>query len=246
LRLKDKVSIITGGANGIGFAAAKRFGQEGAKVVIVDFDEKQGLASVDKLASIDIHAMFIQVDVSIQASVKAMVSKVLERYGRIDILINNAGITRDKTIMKMTQDQWQEVIDVNLTGVFNCTQAVVPQMIDQGKGRIVNMSSVVGTSGGFGQVNYSASKAGLIGMTKSLAKELGGKGITVNAVAAGFIMTDMVKAMPENVIKSMVEKVPVGRLGEPIEVANAYLYLASDEAAFVNGTVLEIDGGIVM
>ena len=172
--------------------------------------------------------------------------KVYDRYGKIDILINNAGITRDSTMKKMTVEQWQEVIDVNLTGVFYCTKAVSEYMLAAGYGRIVNASSVVGLYGNFGQTNYVATKAGIIGMTKTLAREFGRKGITVNAVAPGFIATDMVAAMPEEVLAGMKAKVPVGRLGDPEDIAYAYLYLASDEASYVNGATLSVDGGMTV
>jgi 3-oxoacyl-[acyl-carrier protein] reductase len=175
-----------------------------------------------------------------------MVGAVLQKFGGIDILINNAGITRDATLLKMTAEQWNQVIGVNLTGVFNCTKAVAPQMVERGKGRIINASSLVGITGNFGQTNYAASKAGLIGMTQTWARELGPKGITVNAVAPGFIATDMVKKMPEKVLQAMREKTPMRRLGEPRDIANAYLFLASDEADFINGAVIRVDGGLTL
>ncbi len=185
-------------------------------------------------------------DVSQLSQVEAMVAAVLERFGAIDILINNAGITRDATLLKMTPEQWNQVIAVNLSGVFHCTKAVAPQMVERGKGRIINASSLVGITGNFGQTNYAAAKAGLVGMTQTWARELGPKGITVNAVAPGFIATDMVKKMPEKILQGMRERTPMRRLGEPRDVANAYLFLASDEADFINGAVLRVDGGLTL
>jgi len=189
---------------------------------------------------------YIPADVSDFAQVQSMVSQVVEKFGKIDILINNAGITRDATLLKMTEEQWQQVIGVNLGGVFHCTKAVAPHMVEKGRGRIINASSIVGLYGNFGQTNYSASKAGVIAMTKTWARELGPKGIRVNAVAPGFIATDMVKKMPEKVLQTMAEKTPLRRMGEPRDVANAYLFLASEEAEFINGVVLSVDGGLTL
>jgi len=175
-----------------------------------------------------------------------MVTQAIEKFGVIDILINNAGITRDATLLKMTEEQWEQVIGVNLSGVFHCTKAVATHMVEKAKGRIINASSVVGIYGNFGQTNYSATKAGVIAMTKTWARELGPKGIRVNAVAPGFIATDMVRKMPEKVLQSMAERTPLRRLGQPRDVANAYLFLASQEADFINGAVLSVDGGVVL
>lgn len=246
LSMEGKVVIITGGASGLGYEACKVFAKQGANVVVVDYN-KLGAERVAKelIEAGYPAALAFGVDVKDRDQVSKMVYDVVVNFGKIDVLINNAGITRDRTAIKMSQDEWETVIDTNLTGVFNCTKEVLPYMVEQGKGRIISTSSVVGTNGGFGQINYAASKAGIIGMTKSLAKELGRKGITANAVAPGFILTPMVEAMPEKVLKQMESGVSVGRLGKPVEVAHAYLYLASDEAAYVNGTVLEIDGGII-
>ncbi|WP_042141950.1 3-oxoacyl-ACP reductase FabG [Paucisalibacillus sp. EB02] len=245
-RLQDKVAIITGAANGIGFEAARKFGNEGAKVIIADFDEESGLESEKALREEGLSVRFVQVNVANRDSVNTMVEKALAEYGRIDILINNAGITKDAMLAKMTLEQFQQVLDVNLTGVFNCTQAVLPFLIEQGKGKIVNTSSVTGTYGNVGQTNYAAAKAGLIGMTKTWAKELGRKGINVNAVAPGFTATAMVSAMPDKVIDKMKAMVPMQRLGTPEDIANAYLFLSSDESDYVNGHVLHVDGGIMM
>jgi 3-oxoacyl-[acyl-carrier protein] reductase len=240
MRLKDKVAIITGAAKGIGFATAKRFAQEGAKVMIADVNPDAVKAAVDLIPGSEAFVM----NVTDRASVEATVDQIMQRHGRIDILINNAGITQDARLVKMTEAQFDAVIDVNLKGVFNCTQLVVPHMLEAGKGAVVNASSVVGIYGNFGQTNYSATKFGVIGFTKTWARELGAKGIRVNAVCPGFIATEMVKAMPENILKDIERRSWLGRLGTPEEMANVYLFLASDEASYVNGVALEASGGI--
>ncbi|GIN37949.1 MULTISPECIES: 3-oxoacyl-ACP reductase FabG [Heyndrickxia] len=246
MRLKDKVAIITGAANGIGFAAAKRFAEEGAKVVIADFNEAEGVMRQTELNEEGYNVIFVQVDVSNKDSVGMMVEQVVSTFGTVDILINNAGITRDAMLTKMKQEDFQQVLDVNLTGVFNCTQAVAPFMIDQGQGKIVSTSSVSGVYGNVGQTNYAAAKAAIIGMTKTWAKELGRKGINVNAVAPGFTETNMVATVPEKVVEAMKASIPMQRLGKPEDIANAYLFLASNESDYVNGIVLHVDGGIMM
>lgn len=240
-RLENKVSIITGGAAGIGAATAIKFAEEGAKVVIWDLNEERGTELAKKIG-----ADFAKVNTSKYAEIEAAAKAVNDKYGRIDVLINNAGITRDSTLKKMSIEQWQQVIDVNLTGVFYCTKIISEYMVANGWGRIISASSVVGLYGNFGQTNYVATKAGIIGMTKTLARELGRKGVTVNAVAPGFIATEMVAAMPENVIEGMKAKVPVGRLGDPKEIANVYAFLSSDEAAYINGTTVSVDGGMTV
>jgi 3-oxoacyl-[acyl-carrier protein] reductase len=246
VRLHKQVAIITGGASGLGRAAAMLFAQEGANVVIADFQEAAGQAAADAVAQQGGSAHFVRVDVSERQSVEAMIREVMTRHGRIDILINNAGVTADATLPKMKQEQWDRVIAVNLTGVFLCTQAVVPHMIERGYGRIVNTSSVVGLYGNFGQTNYAASKGGVIAMTKTWAKELGPKGITCNAVAPGFIRTPMTDAVPDKILRTMEEKVPLRQLGEPIDIANAYLYLVSEAGRYLNGAVLSVDGGLTL
>lgn len=240
MRLKDKVAIITGAAKGIGFATAKRFAQEGAKVMITDVNPDAVKAAVDLIPGSEAFVM----NVTDRASVEAAVDQIMQRHGHIDILINNAGITQDARLVKMTEAQFDAVIDVNLKGVFNCTQLVVPHMLEAGKGAVVNASSVVGIYGNFGQTNYSATKFGVIGFTKTWARELGPKGIRVNAVCPGFIATEMVKAMPENILKDIERRSWLGRLGTPEEMSNVYLFLASDEASYVNGVALEASGGI--
>ncbi|MBU1095739.1 MAG: 3-oxoacyl-ACP reductase FabG [Bacteroidetes bacterium] len=245
-RLKNKIAVITGGSQGIGRATVEKFVNEGCKVAIWDIDEVSGETLSNDFNAKGFDTFFQKVNVADMDNVQAAVKSTLAKYGTIDILVNNAGITKDATLKKMTSEQWQKVIDVNLTGVFNCTSSISTVMLEKGTGRILNASSVVGLYGNFGQTNYVATKAGVIGMTKVWARELGRKGITVNAVAPGFIATEMVKAMPENVIKMMEDKTPVGRLGKPEDIANAYLFLSSDEASFINGAVLSVDGGIVI
>ena len=252
MRLKDKVCLITGGAAGIGKATALRFSQEGAKVVICDVSQEAGDELLPLLGP---EASFSVVNVVDRDAVQEWINSTIEKYGHIDVLVNNAGVTRDSLLVKykdgqvvsqMSQEAWDFVVDVNLKGVFNCTQAVVPSMIENGGGVIINASSVVGLYGNFGQTNYVATKAGVIGMTKVWARELGRYKIRVNAVAPGFILTEMVKKMPEKVLENMQEHTPIGRLGEPEDIANAFLWLASDEASFVHGTTISVDGGIVL
>lgn len=246
MRLKDKVCIVTGAGRGIGKEIAVTFASEGAKVVVAELDEQSGQATAAEIHDKGWESTFVKVDVTDRDSVKAMVDVAVEKYGRIDVLVNNAGITADALLVKMTEEQWDKVIAVNLKGVFNCTQAVAPKMVEQGSGCIITISSVVGLYGNVGQTNYSATKAGVIGMTKTWAKELGRKGIRANAVAPGFIITEMTAKMPQKILDMMKEKTPLGRLGLPKDVANAVLFLASDEASFVNGAVLSVDGGIVL
>lgn len=245
-RLSGRVAIITGGSQGIGRATAFRFAEEGASVIVADVSEEQGVAIVADLEAQGAQARFVQTDVSQRAQAEALAGQAHAAFGRLDILINNAGITRDARLVKMTEEDFDAVVAVNLKGVFNCTQAVAPYMIEAGYGRILNATSVVGLYGNFGQTNYVAAKAGVIGMTKTWARELGPKGITVNAVAPGFIQTDMVAAVPEKVLEMFREKTPLRRLGTAGDIANAYLFLASDEAAFITGTVLSADGGLVI
>lgn len=250
--LKDKVCIITGGAAGIGKATAEKFAAEGAKVVICDVNEEAGNAFVKELGN---DASFWKVNVVDRQEVQDWIDEVAKRYGRIDVLINNAGITRDGQFIKfkegevvgqMSEEAFDAVIAVNLKGVFNCTQAVVPYMIKQGGGSIVSASSVVGLYGNFGQTNYAATKFAVIGMTKTWARELGKYQIRVNAVAPGFILTEMVQKMPEKVLEGMAAGTPLKRLGKPEEIANVYAWLASDESSYIHGTVISVDGGIVL
>ncbi|MEH7009418.1 3-oxoacyl-ACP reductase FabG [Neobacillus niacini] len=246
MRLKDKVALITGAANGIGLTAAEVFAKEGAKVAMADFNAGQGEKRAKELRGKGYDVTFFQVNVAQRSSVDEMVEKVRDTYGNIGVLINNAGITKDAMLSKLTVEDFQAVLDVNLTGVFHCTQAVLPSMIENGKGKIINTSSVSGVYGNIGQTNYAATKAGVVGMTKSWAKELGRKGINVNAVAPGFIDTGMTAKVPEKIVDQMKQMIPLARLGKPEDIANAYLFLASDESNYINGTVLHVDGGIMM
>jgi 3-oxoacyl-[acyl-carrier protein] reductase len=246
MRLENKVAIITGAGSGIGKETALLFAKEGAKVVVADINEKSGGETLAEIKKNGGGGYFAKLDVSDRVEIKQVVKDAVEKYGKIDILINNAGIIQDALVLKMTEEQWDRVINVNLKGTFNCIQAVVEVMINQGNGVIINTSSIVGLNGNVGQVNYAAAKAGLIGMTKTLAKELGKKGIRVNAVAPGFIVTPMTSNVPEKILEVMKEKTPLRRLGGTKDVAYAYLYLASDEANFVNGAVLSVDGGLVI
>jgi 3-oxoacyl-[acyl-carrier protein] reductase len=244
MRLHDKVALITGAASGIGNATAHVFARNGAKLVIADFDEELGMATVEELRMVGAEAEFVKVNVSNLYDVQQMVDAAVKRFSRIDVLVNNAGIVRDGLLTKLDPAHWDQVVAVNLTGVFYCTQAVARVMVPQGHGVILNAASVVGLYGNIGQTNYVATKSGVIGMTKTWAKELGPKGIRVNAVAPGFIMTGMTEQMPAKVLDTMKEKTPLRRLGQPEDVAHAYLFLASDEASFINGAVLSVDGGL--
>ena len=252
MRMKDKVVLVTGGAAGIGKATAQRFVEEGAVVVICDVNEEAGHATVKELGQ---GAAFYKVNVASREDVQKWIDDVVAKYGRIDVIVNNAGVLRDGQLIKfkngelvgqMSEENFDLVISVNLKGVFNCTQAVAPVMAGQGNGVILNATSVVGLDGNFGQTNYVATKSGVIGMTKVWSRELGKFGIRVNAVAPGFTATEMVTAMPEKVLDGMKGRTPLGRLGEPRDIANAYLFLASDEASFITGETLRVDGGIVV
>ena len=246
MRLEDKVAIITGAARGIGAATAEKFAMEGAKIVVADMDGKDVDEAVRQIRSNGGEAIGAAVDVTDRKQVDCLMDKTLETFGRLDILINNAGITADAKLIKMTEDQWDKVINVNLKGVYNCGQAAAKIMVEQASGVILNATSVVGIYGNFGQTNYAATKWGVIGMTKTWAKELGSKGVRVAAVAPGFILTPMTEKMPENVLDMMKEKSPLKSLGYPEDIANAYLFLASDEARFITGAVLSVDGGVVL
>lgn len=255
LGLRDKVVIVTGAGAGIGRATALRFAEEGTRIAAWDVVDKDSAALASELEKAGAKALFRTVNVADVKSIEAAVNEVIEKWGRVDVLINNAGITRDAQLVKykdgavastLTDEQWDAVINVNLKGVFACTRAVVPHMIKQGGGVILSASSVVGLYGNFGQTNYVATKAGVIGMTRTWARELGRYKIRANAIAPGFIGTEMVRAMPPKVVEGMVSHTPLGRLGDPQDIANAYVWLASDQASFINGTVLSVDGGLVL
>lgn len=245
MKLKDKIAVITGGSRGLGKAIAQKFLDEGAVVIITATKEETLRKTAEELSSLGRIEGF-RMDVSKFAEVQETMGNIIEKYGRVDILVNNAGITADAQLLKMTEEQFDSVIAVNLKGAFSCTKAVAGSMTENGYGRIINISSVTAHNGNFGQTNYVASKAGVIAMTQTWAKELGKKGITVNAVAPGYTLTEMVEAVPEKAIDAIKEKTPVKRLGKPEEIAAACVYLSSDEAAFVTGAVLKVDGGLVL
>ncbi|WP_293932304.1 3-oxoacyl-ACP reductase FabG [Iodobacter sp.] len=246
MRLKDKVAIITGSASGIGQATAVKFAAEGAKVVVCDVNQSGIDGVVSSLVASGAVAVGYVVDVTNKTQIAEMVAAVKAQFGRIDVLVNNAGIVQDAQLIKMTEDQFDRVIDINLKGVYNCARAVVDTMVEQGSGVILNASSVVGVYGNFGQTNYAAAKFGVIGFVKTWAKELGKKGIRANAVCPGFVATPILKAMPEKVIQAMEERVPMKRMAQPEEIANVYAFLASDEASYINGAAIEVTGGLTL
>jgi 3-oxoacyl-[acyl-carrier protein] reductase len=246
MRLKDKICIVTGGAQGIGLATALKFAREGAVVAVCDMRREGIDTALAACRAEGARAEGFLVDVTDRAQVDAMVSAVKAQFGRIDVLVNNAGITKDARLQKMTLAQFDAVIDVNLRGVFHCAQAVADTMVAQGSGVILNASSVVGIYGNFGQTNYAASKFGVIGFTKTWSRELGPKGVRVNAVAPGFIETPILSTIPDKVLQQMRDDVPLRRLGQPEEIANVYAFLASDEASYVNGAVIEVAGGLTV
>ncbi|QRR32672.1 3-oxoacyl-ACP reductase FabG [Hydrogenophaga sp. YM1] len=243
-RLSNKVCLITGAAQGIGLATAETFAREGATVVVADLKPEAVDAAVRRCQALGAQAEGHALDVTERTQVDGVVAKVLARHGRIDVLVNNAGITQDARLQKMTIEQFDRVIDVNLRGVFHCAQAVADAMVRQGHGVILNASSVVGLYGNYGQTNYAASKFGVIGFTKTWARELGPKGIRVNAVAPGFIETPILATIPDKVLDELRQRVPLHRLGRPEEIASVYAFLASDDASYVNGAVIEVSGGM--
>ncbi len=242
MRLKNKIAVITGGAAGIGAATVALFAKEGATVFIWDQTEL-GEAFAAELRSKQLAVYFTKLSVTNKPAIEDAVNEIIKTHSRIDILINNAGITKDKTLLKMEEDEWDKVLAVNLTGVFNCTQVVAQHMKNQQYGRIVSASSNVGLRGNYGQTNYVATKSAIIGMSKVWALELGRYGITANCIAPGFIETQMTDAIPNEVKEKLIPMIPAGHWGKPMDIAFGYLYLASDEAAFVNGICLTIDGG---
>jgi 3-oxoacyl-[acyl-carrier protein] reductase len=247
MRFENQVAVVTGAGRGIGHAIAVRLAKEGARVASVSRTEANAQKTADEINELRADAArAYAVDVADQAAVQKAAAEIFEQFGRVDILVNNAGVTRDGLSMRMSMDDWDTVLNTNLKGAFNFTQAVMRPMIKQRSGRIINISSIAGLTGNAGQANYAASKAGLIGLTKTLARELASRGITVNAVAPGLIETDMTTVLSEEIRQSILQKVPLGKLGEPEDIAGAVAYLASPEAKYITGQVLTVDGGMVM
>ncbi|RKY02786.1 MAG: beta-ketoacyl-ACP reductase [Spirochaetes bacterium] len=244
--LSGKVSFITGGARGIGFEIASLFAKHGSDIVIGDVNGENLRKAVDQLKGFGIDAEGYILDVSNYESCEEVVKKAIDKYGHVDILVNNAGITRDNLIMRMKIEDFDKVISINLKGVFNCTKALIRYMMKQRSGRIINISSVIGLMGNAGQANYAASKAGVIGLTKSTAKEVASRNINVNAIAPGYIQTEMTEVLPDDVKQKMLEGIPLSRPGTPTDVANAALFLASDYSSYITGQVIVVDGGMVM
>jgi 3-oxoacyl-[acyl-carrier protein] reductase len=244
-RLEGKVAIVTGGAQGIGLATVRKFVDEGAVVALCDV-RQEGVDQAVRALSADGAVSGYVVDVTRRDQVDAMVSSVKKKHGRIDVLVNNAGITLDARLQKMTDEQFDKVVAVNLKGTYNCARAVVDTMVEQGSGVILNASSVVGIYGNFGQTNYAATKFGVIGFVKTWARELGPKGVRCNAVAPGFVATTILSTIPHKVLEQMTERVPLRRLGTPEDIANVYAFLASDEASYINGAVIEVAGGLTV
>lgn len=246
MELQNKIAVITGGANGIGRETADLFLKNGATVIIWDIDDINGEKEVDTWNAQGFTSFFYKVNTAFAEEVENATKNVIEKVKKIDILINNAGITRDAALKNMTFTQWQQVIDVNLSGVFHCTKSISPYMVAQQSGRIINAASVVAHNGSFGQSNYVAAKAGVIGLTKVWARELGSKGITVNAVAPGFIETEMTAVLGTDFMDELLKRTPVRRIGQPIDIANAYFFLASEKTSFITGTCLNVDGGLTL
>ncbi len=247
MRFLDKVALITGAGRGIGKAIAERLAEEGAKVAICDIDRELVEKTAEEIRNrYQTQALAIYADVAKEEMVNAMVDEVIKTFGKVDILVNNAGITKDNLLLRMSEEDWDKVIAVDLKSVFLCTKAVIKYMIRQRYGRIVNISSVIGLRGNVGQTNYGAAKAGLIGFTKSAARELAGRNITVNAVAPGYITTEMTERLPQEVKEEMLKQVPLGRPGKPEDVAGVVAFLCSDDASYITGEIIRVDGGMAM
>lgn len=247
MNLTGKTALVTGGSRGIGKSIAIALASQGANVIINYTSSEESAAKVvGEIEGLNVKALAVKANVSNAEEIKSMLEQIEEKFEGIDILINNAGVTRDNLFIRMKEEDWDQVMDINLKGVFLCTKAVVRKMIKQKYGRIINLSSVVGVVGNPGQANYCASKAGVIGFTKSLAKEIAGKNITVNAIAPGFIETDMTKVLPENVKESMLEVIPMKKYGKPEDIANLVVFLSSENANYITGQVIHVDGGMAM
>ncbi|MCX5697334.1 MAG: 3-oxoacyl-[acyl-carrier-protein] reductase [Candidatus Omnitrophica bacterium] len=246
MRLKDKVALVTGSAQGIGREIALVFAREGADVVISDINLEKAKQTSLEIESLGRKSLALELNVVSPQNVEEALNKILDKFGKVDILVNNAGITKDGLLMRMSEQDWDAVINVNLKGTFNCTKAVSRVMLKQRSGKIVNIASIIGIIGNAGQANYSASKAGIIALTKTAAKELASRSINVNAVAPGFIQTDMTAKLSEELKSKMLANIPLNKLGLPVDVANACLFLASDEAQYITGQVIVVDGGMVM
>jgi 3-oxoacyl-[acyl-carrier protein] reductase len=246
MKLRDKVALITGSGRGIGRQIAAVFGSEGAGVVICDVNEQQAKKTCEELGLDNGRVISFGVDVTDTAQVEEMINKILDKFGKIDILVNNAGITRDGLLVRMKEDDWDAVLGVNLKGTFICTKAVSKVMMKQKQGKIINIASIIGIMGNPGQANYAASKAGIIGFTKSAARELASRNITVNAVAPGYIQTDMTAKLSDSLREQMLKNIPLNRLGSPVDVANVCLFLASSDADYITGQTIVVDGGMAM
>lgn len=246
MRLKGKVAIVTGSARGLGKAMVLRMAEEGAKIVVTDINLDGCMAVKEEIEKAGGQAIAVKCDVTNRAEVVALMDETVKAFGKIDILVNNAGITRDSSFLKMTDDQWDAVLNTNLKSMFICSQEATKHMIPNNYGRIICISSICAEEGNFGQTNYGSAKAGVFGFIKTVSKEVAKKGITVNAIAPGFMLTEMTDAIPENIKQQLIGRIPVGRGGQPVEVANAVVFLASDDAAFICGHTLNVNGGMYM
>lgn len=246
MKLKDKVAFVTGAAQGIGKAIALALASEGAHIVVTDVNLELATKTAEEIKALGVKSQALKLNVADFNECDLIAKEAFQAFGRIDILVNNAGITRDGLFLRMKPEDWKLVLDINLGGIFNCSKAIVPLMLKARYGRIVNIASIVGQMGNAGQANYAASKAGAIGLTKTLAREVASRNITVNAIAPGFIDTDMTKKLPEEVKKKMLEQIPLGKLGLPEDIARAVLFLSSDDAAYITGQVLAVNGGMLM
>jgi len=246
MRLKDKVALITGAAQGIGRDIALKFAAEGADIAVGDINLEKATKTVQEIEALGRKALALELDVTDYAKLTDSVNKILDKFKKVDILVNNAGITKDNLLLRMSDAEWDAVLNVNLKGTFNCTKAVSRLMIKQRYGKIINIASIIGIIGNPGQANYAASKAGIIALTKTTAKELASRNINVNAVAPGFIQTEMTSKLPEELKQKMQEAIPLGRFGSPVDVASVCVFLASEDASYITGQTIIVDGGMVM